>query len=145
MSNVLSLFHVDTKVELNQVVAMILYISTELSSGFERLLIFGMLLLRSIREPEYRHRISERFGLLSSELSTDCICFHTVFRRRNHFSSASYSGVDQTRPESSHPDYHYDAYRIGNGKKSLVVALNTLICLMIINLRSKDFLIEFNP
>ena len=41
-------------------------------------LIFAMLLFRSIREPEYRHRISERFGLLSSELSTGCVCFHTV-------------------------------------------------------------------
>ena len=37
-----------------------------------------MLLLRSIREPEYRQRISERFGLLSSALSTGSICFHTV-------------------------------------------------------------------
>lgn len=77
MSNVLSLFHVDTKVELNQAVAMILYLY-RIVVWFLTPLIFGMLLLRSIREPEYRHRISERFGLLSSELSTDCICFHTV-------------------------------------------------------------------
>ena len=41
-------------------------------------MILGMLFLRSIREPEYRNRISERFGILSSELSAGCICFHTV-------------------------------------------------------------------
>ena len=73
----MALFHVDTKVELNQAVAMILYLY-RIVVWFLTPLIFAMLLLRSIREPEYRHRISERFGLLSSELSTGCVCFHTV-------------------------------------------------------------------
>ena len=63
--------------ELNQAVTMILYLY-RIVVWFLTPLIFAMLLFRSIREPEYRHRISERFGLLSSELSTGCVCFHTV-------------------------------------------------------------------
>ena len=63
--------------ELNQAVSMILYLY-RIVVWFLTPLIFAMLLFRSIREPEYRHRISERFGLLSSELSTGCVCFHTV-------------------------------------------------------------------
>ena len=63
--------------ELNQAVAMILYLY-RIVVWFLTPVILGMLFLRSIREPEYRIRISERFGKLSSELSAGCICFHTV-------------------------------------------------------------------
>ena len=68
---------VDSKVELDHAVAMILYLY-RIVLWFFLPFIFVRLLWRSLREPEYAKRIPERFGFAASLKSCDRIWFHTV-------------------------------------------------------------------
>ena len=68
---------VDSLVGLDHAVAMILYLYRVVLWFFTPILILR-LFWRSLGEPEYSKRIAERFGYVSSQISTGRIWFHTV-------------------------------------------------------------------